>query len=45
MTEVMYEQPRTLKTREAYIAVDSRATYSKFRRFQVKTDTELKIVK
>jgi VWFA-related protein len=45
MTEVMYQQPRTLNTREAYIAVDSRAAYSKFRRFQVKTDTEVKAVK
>ncbi|MCX6537783.1 MAG: VWA domain-containing protein [Acidobacteria bacterium] len=43
MTEVFSRNPNL--TGGSAVTIDARATYSKFRRFQVKTDTEIKIVK
>jgi VWFA-related protein len=44
MREVL-SRPRTAGSTDNAVAADSRASYSKFRRFQVKSDTEIKVVK
>jgi VWFA-related protein len=43
MSEI-FLRPR-IGSLESAVAIDARATYSKFRRFQVKAETEIKIVK